>query len=123
MGRYTPWGDRAERMVEPQTAAYGCDLEELAALRAEGKRLLEERDSTAVMNEKVSKHFRNVRRTTSRRAARSLSMRLADVRSVVARLIDAGKLERDGTEWEESIGSGDRYAAAYKWVEQDERST
>lgn len=120
--RFTPWSDKASEEASapmPKTA-YGLDWMEIQALRAKAQYALETRDPVSVMRAKIEKHFANVRRTTIRKCARSLSMGLADVRQIVARLIDAGILERDGEIWEDSVQSGQRYAAAYS-VREDKR--
>lgn len=87
---------------------------EMQELRAYAHHIIETRDSASAMIAKVEKHFRNVKRTTVRKAARSLSMRLPDVRQMIARLIDLDVLERDGEIFEDSVQSGQRNAAAYR---------
>jgi predicted transcriptional regulator len=88
---------------------------EMQQLRAISEDAIKSRDPAAVMMKKVEKHFKNVERTTIRKCARSTSLRLPDVRQMVARLIDFGVLERDGEIWEDSVQSGQRNAAAYRW--------
>jgi hypothetical protein len=119
---YTPWTDREQRERDTgmPDGIYGVSRAEMTALRAQAQQLLDDRDSTENMQARVAKHLRNVERSTARKVSRSLSMRLADVRMAIARLIDNGKVERDGDLWEDSVVSGQRYAAAYKWIGADD---
>jgi hypothetical protein len=118
---YTPWGDRAtdESMRPISSHTYGLNRMEMQELRAASEEEARSRDGPTVMLAKVEKHFRNVKRTTAREASRSLSIRLADARQCISRLVNAGKLERDGTTWEGRAGEGHRYAAAYQWIGED----
>ena len=121
--RFTPWGDRAAAEVQKPVPkkAYGVDWMEMQRLRAIAQHEHDTRDPAAVMIAKVEKHFHGVKRTTVRKCARSLSMKMADVRQMIARLIDLDVLERDGVMWEDSVQSGQRDAAAYRWREDGPR--
>jgi predicted HTH transcriptional regulator len=93
---------------------YGVDRDEMVRLRAQGAELLARREDHGVIQDKVMRFFARNGRSTARRVAGALNLRLADARSAIARLVDCEKLVRDGDIWEKSVASGQRYAAAYK---------
>lgn len=120
MSDYTPWTDReAEERAGPQSeTVFGVNRAEMMELRSQGAELLARREDLGVIQDKVLAFFERNGRSTARRVAGAMNLRIADSRSAIARLMDIGKLERDGDIWEKSVASGQRYAAAYKIVEE-----
>jgi hypothetical protein len=70
---------------------YGVDRDEMVRLRAQGAELLARREDHGVIQDKVMRFFARNGRSTARRVAGALNLRLA-----------------------KSVASGQRYAAAYK---------
>jgi hypothetical protein len=85
---------------------YGVDRDEMVRLRAQGAELLARREDHGVIQDKVMRFFARNGRSTARRVAGALNLRLADARSAIARLVDCEKLVRDGDIWEKSVASG-----------------
>jgi len=102
--------------VTEERRIYGLNRVELQALRKKCDRLMEERLSAGEVNEKVARYLQRKTRATARQISIAISVRLPDIRQSLARLIDLGVVERDGDLWEDSVVSGQREAAAYKWI-------
>jgi predicted HTH transcriptional regulator len=99
---------------------YGLWPEEIAELRRRGQEMANARPSAAEMLEKVGKCMQRRKQATARQISKSTHIRIADVRQSLARLINAGVVVREGEIWEDSVQQGQRFAAAYKWVGDDE---
>lgn len=120
MSGYTPWTDREarERASSQSENVFGVNRAEMVELRAKGAELLAAREDVGVIQDKVLGFFQRNGRSTARRVAGAMNLRLADARSAISRLIDCELLERDGDIWETAAQTGHRYAAAYKPTEE-----
>lgn len=98
---------------------YGLDRLEVEAMRRKCDEIRAHQYSSGEVTGAVSKFLKGRDKATARQISVSVRIRIPDVRQAIGRLVELGKVERDGELWEDSVVSGQRFAAAYRWIGDD----